>query len=160
MFHETTDSLLPARWGQEGSHAASPVTEAASPGSLPLSTKSARHLRRNHTGELRVNSAPRVGWEGRGRCQGRAGLCDPPPTMQRLERCAMVEMLLEIGIGSLGLWGQLLRGRNLRRRKCIRLLSPPGALMSNCETRTNRCLRRGGLVLPGCIVRSDAWSWL
>lgn len=63
-------------------------------------------------------------------------------------------MHLEIGSGSLGLWGQLLgaRGRNLRRRKCIRRLSPPGALVPNCETRTNRCLRRGGLVLPGRLL--------
>lgn len=27
--------------------------------------------------------------------------------------------------------------------------------MPNCETQTNRCLRRGGLVLPGCILRSS-----
>lgn len=63
-------------------------------------------------------------------------------------------MNLEVAIGFPGLWEQLpgARTRCLRRPKCTRLLSPPGALIPNCETRTNRCLQRGGLVLPGCCL--------
>lgn len=63
--------------GQEGNHTASPITEAACPGSQPLSRKAARDLFRNHTGEWGrpwTDSGLGGAWS---LCQGRAGLCDP-----------------------------------------------------------------------------------
>lgn len=73
---------------------------------MPLSTKAARHIHRNHTGEL--GSTTEQEWAGRGvvALPGQ-GVASRPPRMLRLEKCAKVEMQLEIEIGSTGLWGQL-----------------------------------------------------